>query len=241
MLLASALAVACEPQGSTTGDLGRVEFSYGASCLAGCGLERPLLAGSTERIDVSGPGDAADIQVRSSRPEVATFVLSRSCSCARQSGNAAEVHSVSPDAACADGWEKECQNAILVSAHAPGDTELGLIRADGQLLDQATIRVHRAESIEFSAGERVEAVVGQTESVAVVVRDADGQELLAHDGLRWTSSDPFVLAFSTLGGPASEPGHQRASVSVVGVAPGAAALSVVAGEAEASLLFNISE
>jgi hypothetical protein len=249
--LALSLLPACAPGESTEGELGRVQFSYGASCLFGCGLDEALLEGSTERIDVTGPGDAGGIQARSDSTEVASFQVSRSCACTREGPNWSEGHSVAVDAACDDGWVKECNNAIHVSAHSEGDTRLTLLDAQGAIVDSATVRVRRAQEVRFAQvldghNERPEIsglslAVGETRTVSVQVFDADGQQLLARDGLSWSTSDAAVVAFPTFVAPEAEPGHDRAIVSLQGMASGTATLSVVASGRTGVLPVNVAE
>ncbi len=243
------LLPACAPGNSTEGDLDRVQFSYGASCFFGCGLDEALLEGSTERIDVTGPGDAAGVQARSGSPEVATFEVSRSCACTREGPNWSEGHSIGLDGVCDDGWAKECNNAIHVSAHQQGDAVLTLVDAGGAIVDRATVRVRAARELRFvqlvdgqsehPTVNELSLTAGETRTVSVEVFDADGERLLARDGLRWSTSDAAVVGFPTFSAPAADPGHDRATVSLQGLAPGSASLGAAAGDAGAALPVNV--
>ena len=237
-VLALPLLLGCEPESSTQGDAGRVEFSYGEGCVFGCSLTDALLVGSTERIDVSEEGDASGVTVESSVEEVARFRVDRHCTCSRQGSNWVETRSVGVEAACQDDWQKSCDNTIHVHAVAEGDTELILRDSAGQVLDQTTVSVRLAGSLRFSSlGEdeplsELDISVAATHNVQVDVFAADGRRLLARDGVHWSSTTPAVAGFADFAGASDQPAHTRSRVALVGLTQGQAQLQVsVAGAA----------
>src|SRR5579859_3915444 len=60
LLACAALAAGCgfHVGASTSGSAGRAQFSYvsGDGCLLGCAVDRPLMLGTVERVDVEADG-----------------------------------------------------------------------------------------------------------------------------------------------------------------------------------------
>lgn len=192
---------------STTGDLGRVDFSYGATCFFGCSMDRPVLVGGSERVDVTGQGNAEGVTAASTDPAIAEFNLKRNCSCEQQSGNSATGTTVDAQGKCATGFTKTCDNAVDMRALAAGDTKLELFDAQGSLIDRVTVHVRKASSAEFQQSSNglanaktIDQLVvksGSTVTLSAVLYDADGQQLIARDGVDWGSQDASIAGFPT--------------------------------------------
>ena len=138
------------PEGKPDGTYGskhRVAFSYQRGCFFGCPIGQPLLAGSQQTVNVSGPGDDPGVVVESSDSDIAEFSLQSQCFCDQPSGAAIEV---AADAKCRGGEQKRCENSVLVQAHDDGDVLLELHDADGDLLDQIGLEVREADRAQFS-------------------------------------------------------------------------------------------
>lgn len=205
--LVAAASSACSTQlgQSTTGELGRVDFSYGATCFFGCSMDRPVLVGGSERIDVTGPGDAKGVTAASTDPAIVEFNLKRSCSCDRSSGNSGEGMSTDAQGNCPAGFEKTCDNSVDMQALAQGDAKLQLFDAQGQLLDRVVVHVRKAASAQFqqsdnglSNSQPIDQLVvksGNTVTLSAKLLDADGQALIARDAVTWGSQDKSVAGF----------------------------------------------
>jgi hypothetical protein len=214
LLLALGLVAGCSPAESTRGDLDRVDFSYQESCFQGCALEQPVLPDSRERISVTGPGDDAGINVGSSNPGVATFLVVRSCS-------------------------PECENEIVVKTHAVGDAKLELYSKTGELVDATTIRVRAMASATFQRvdenGElvpvdRLELTSGQSVELWAEPLTADGKKLLGTQGFDWQSKDVNVIDL---------PATQGRSVTITGREPGTTTLDMSVGSGTAAIEVSV--
>ncbi len=249
--LAAAGTSACSMKlgDSTSGDLGRVDFSYGASCFFGCSLDRPVLVGASERIDLTGPGDAQGVTAVSAEPAIAGFNLKRTCSCEKSSSNSAEGMSTDAQGQCPDGFTKTCDNAVDMQALGAGDAKLELFDPQGQLLDRVTVHVRRASSVQFEQSKNglqdsqpINQLVvksGDTVTLSAKLLADDGQQLIARHAVSWGSDNTSVAGFPTytLLTPDSVEGstHDQSDwVTVKGVQPGSTQISVkVAGLVQA--------
>lgn len=190
---------------STAGELGRVDFSYGASCFFGCSMDRPVLIGAAERVDVTGDGDAQGVTAVSTAPTIATFNLKRSCACEQSSGNSATGMTVDAHGGCPDGFTKSCDNAIDMQALAAGDAKLELLDPQGKLLDRVTVHVRKASSVHFERStdglqdarpiDQLVLKSGETVTLSAKLLDADGKPLIARDAVDWGSQDASVAGF----------------------------------------------
>lgn len=190
---------------STAGELGRIDFSYGASCFFGCSMDRPVLVGARERVDVTGAGNAQGVTAASSDPSVVEFNLQRSCSCERSSDNSGEGMSTDAQGRCPDEFKKVCTNAVDMHALAKGDAKLELFDAQGQLIDRVGVHVRPARSVRFKQSTNglqdsrpVDHLVvnsGGTVTLSAELLDADGRQLIARHGVTWSSDDAGVAGF----------------------------------------------
>lgn len=138
LVLALALAAGasgCDPTPAefTPGELGRVEFQYTSNtdigsvpCFTDCGLDWPMMAGSSERIRLRGWFRMPAVVASSSDPRVFT-VLSQATQCGS-----------SP---CPDGEILQRAYNFQVQAIAAGEAELSLRTSDGSLFDQVKLQV----------------------------------------------------------------------------------------------------
>lgn len=167
----------------TTGDRGRLEFSYTEECLFGCSVRQPMMAGSTEEIRVTGKRvRRGEVTVESSNESVLTFVGERRCD------------------------EDTCSALVDVTAHAPGEAELIVRDTDGDLVDRVTIEVRAPASFDieasvetsanFTAGTEFSMRTGQTLFMRTTVRDADGEQLRVSSGLVWKIETPELAQFN---------------------------------------------
>jgi hypothetical protein len=205
--LGAACLVGCEGPAPdpALGELGRVQFSYQRSCFFGCSLDQPLLSGTREAIAVTGDGDAQAVTAESSAPEVAQFAVERDCYCARNDQLGGRVE-VAEDAACDAPRVKHCDNQVLVRAGSVGDATLQLDDAAGQAIDRATILVRAADRARFRGtlasqlgaleASAFQVDIGDTLGLELTLYDAQGRELLAPEGVHWSSSAADVASVS---------------------------------------------
>jgi hypothetical protein len=221
-------------EGGTRGQEDRVEFHYQRSCFFGCPLEQPLLAGTRERIALSDRGDVAGLQVSSSDSELARFAVERECHCARGGDSNARVM-IAEDGDCDHGWDKHCDNSVLVEALQAGEPELTLRGADDTLIDRVELRIAEPERARFMATlpERLGAIevtdvdlaAGESAEVELTLYDEHGRELLAPEGIEWHMGDPEVATvhgFLVGGGEVSA----GLDVRVMAVAEGETTLAI---------------
>ena len=226
---------------STSGELGRVDFSYGASCFFGCSMDRPVLIGADERVDVTGDGDAPGVSAKSTDPGVVTFKLRRSCACGKSSGSSAEGMSTDAQGNCPASYTKTCDNAVDMQTVAAGDAKLELYDAGGQLIDRVGVHVRPAKSLRFEQQQsgsdqgtpidQLEVPAGGTATLSAKLFDADGQPLIARHAVTWTSQDPGVAGFPSYSFFKTSPVDDTATdqsdwISVQGVQPGTTSITV---------------
>jgi hypothetical protein len=206
--LISLAAAACEKHETVDGqlgELGKVEFTYQRSCFFGCLIEQPLLVGTREAIQVTGPGNDPKIEVRSDEEEVLSVAMERQCYCERQ--DTTGRLDVAIDGSCQQPWSMTCENRIQVGAHRPGYAKIELLRGN-TLIDRVTAYVKEASRARFfgtlpdALGEtdddNFELSVGSQLELRVELYDEDGLELLAPEGVAWRVSDPEVATLQAL-------------------------------------------
>jgi hypothetical protein len=232
----------------TRGELGRVSFNYKRSCFFGCPLEQPLLAGTRERIGLTGAGDDEGVHVRSNNPEHAEFALERECFCER-SDNAGGRIQIADDARCEEPFHKHCDNDVLVQAGSAGAATLELLDARDRPIDRASVRVADAAEAEFEAtfadhlgaisGDDFELTAGQSFDLALALFDDEGRKLLAPEGVHYRVQDADVATVTAflLGGGA----ELRAGLAVVvdGKTAGETMLSVDVPGLEAAVMIRV--
>lgn len=227
----------------TLGEQGKVEFSYRQSCFFGCPLLQPLLVGTRERIALSSPGASEGVSVESGDSGVATFALSRTCFC-QQGKDTDDRIEIAEDARCGAARDKVCEASVQVSALSAGDAQLTLIDAQGSLLDRATVYVREADSARFSADAlgSVESLAlrpGERLALTVKLYDAQGQRLLAPEGVRWrTGREEIARVSAWLIGSGSEL-EAGSSVDVEAESQGDTELSIEVPGLEASLPLEV--
>jgi hypothetical protein len=231
----------------TNGELGKVEFSYRASCFLGCDLQEPVLSGSTERVALSGPGNDAGLCVRSTAPGVASFSVERVCSCDQVHGTTGESYAPGPSGACNTGYALSCRNYVDVQTGESGDAKLELVGSAGETIDRATVHVRAAEQIGFERipagkGGRVESLtLSAGDSVELRALALSGAtQLLGTHGFSWHLDDAQVASFDYWSDAALDAAPDDARVAALrAVSPGTTTLHVGAGGAEGRLLIVV--
>jgi hypothetical protein len=217
---------------STTGKHGAVEFEYtGWTCLFGCAMDQPLLAGTEQTISVKGGrADDPGVVATSTNPSVAAFGVERSCDCERSEGNSTTYMSPDASGACSSGFRLECDNIIEVQALSPGSAGLELRTRDGALIDATTVRIAAAATATLHGeggmeiGDAVTMNRGDNMLVSARLVDAEGRELLADKGVAWTiegnaAASGWCLFCSSdeLDLRAAEPGSSTVTMRAAGV------------------------
>jgi len=211
VLIACQDDVADEPR---SGALGVVDFSYRRGCFFGCSTEQPLLTGSHQTIDVTGPGDDEGVIVSTSDPDRIEVWLERECACVRNDNDNSRIE-IANDASCDATHHKVCDNRVEVEAISEGAARVTLDSADGETIDHVGLQIRDAHIGSFfvtlptvlGAREATEvtARVGDTIGVEVELYDGAGQKLLASDAVTWRVDDPQVAQVSAfLIGPTQE-------------------------------------
>jgi hypothetical protein len=189
----------------TQGELGRVSFTYSQGCFFGCPLDQPLLTGTRQAINVTGPGDDEGVAAESSDRDVVDFALERSCFCERKDDSRVHVE-IAVDAKCQAIYQKHCDNTLRVQAVAQGDATLTLTDARGDTLDRVPVLVHDVDRASFFVTypdrlgqveeEAVTLGVGDKVAVEVELYDEAGRKLLAPEGVTWRVADAHMAAVS---------------------------------------------
>lgn len=208
LALFAIVLLACQdvvPDDPASGALGVVDFSYRRGCFFGCSIEQPLLTGSHQTIDVTGPGDDEGVLASTSDPDRIGIWLERECACVRNDNDNSRIE-IANDADCDATHHKVCDNRVEVEALSDGDARLTLESAAGGTIDHVQLRIRDADSGSFfvtlptvlGAREETEvtARVGDTIGVEVELYDVDGQKLLASDAVTWRVDDPQIAQVS---------------------------------------------
>ncbi len=239
-----------EAPDASLGELSVVEFRYQRSCFFGCPLEQPLLAGTREKISVTGPGDATGVTARSTDTDVVEFAIERQCFCERQDGENGRLL-ISESASCDGVWSKHCDNDVLVQAVDVGEATLELIDGHGKVLDRVELLVREADQAIFSAVYpnelgSVEADVFELSGSEMIemnlqLYDADGFELLAPEAVNWSVADEEVAIVNAwlIGRGASV--SAGLSVIVEATGPGDTELAVEVPGLSPSVTLNVAD
>lgn len=239
----TALAVGCAPlnqDGQSLGELGQVAFGYDRSCFFECAIEQPLLVGTRETIQVTGPGDDEGISASTPDDDIVDLAMERDCFCERKDGNPGRLE-IANDAGCAGAWRKHCDNTILVEARRAGDARLQLHDARHDLVDTVRLLVRKADRAAFFATyedrlgtletDALELTAGERLDLEVELYDTDGVVLLAPEGVAWSVENETLAIVSawligmgkevsaglSVGVEAMSPGKTKVTVSVPGL------------------------
>lgn len=201
-------AMGCAPMdddGASLGELGHVAFGYDQSCFFECAIEQPLLVGTRETIQVTGPGDDEGITASTPDDDVVALAMERDCFCERRDGHPGQLE-IANDAACTGPWRKHCDNTILVEAKKAGDARLQLHDARHDLVDTVRLLVRKADRAVFFAtyedrlgtlqADALDLAAGERLDLEVELYDADGIALLAPEGVAWGVEDEKVAIVS---------------------------------------------
>lgn len=125
---------------STTSHTGALELALrtGATCAEGCALDRGLIPGTEERIEVRATGeqDLSTLRVVSESPEIAAAWMERTTLCC----SGATCEPVRHAAGCEGGRLEAAQSMVAVRALAPGRARLAF-RLDDEPFDAVELEV----------------------------------------------------------------------------------------------------
>ncbi len=187
---------------STTGEEGHVAFAYSDSCFFGCAVDKPILVGAKARISITG-AELPEIDARSEDETVLTVTTDKSYTCCVTSGSSTSCASSSKTAVCAEGHTKSVSQTLVVTTHADGSTRVVLVDAAGHRVDALRLEVRKPSTVTLrivdeGGSHDVSELVMKTADVASIdplVRDLDGRELHAPNGISLGISDPSVASF----------------------------------------------
>lgn len=142
---------------STTSHTGALELALrtGATCAEGCALDRGLVPGTEERIEVRATGaqDLSTLRVVSESPEIASAWMERTTLCC----SGATCEPVRHATGCEGGRLEAAQAMVAVRAFAPGRARLAF-RLGGEPFDAVEIEVAAPNDV---VAERVLVDVGE--------------------------------------------------------------------------------
>lgn len=250
--LALGLASCADLEGgdeTTLGERGRVGFAYDRSCFFDCPIEQPLLVGTRETIQLTGPGDDEGIRARTSDDDLIELAVERDCFCERRDGHPGRLE-IADDATCEDAWRKHCDNLVLVRAKKAGDARLELRDHQDELVDAIELHLRKAHAAAFFAthtdrlgtqeATSLELAEGEQVDLEVELYDAQGLVLLAPEGVTWRIEDDGVASVSAwLIGTGAEV-EAGLTVTVQARAPGTTDVHVVVPGLDASIPLRVS-
>jgi hypothetical protein len=198
--------VGCSPVGigsfgsSTSGTQGRLGFAYTSfeECFFGCAADSPLLAGTSEKLDIEGDALGDVYSVVSSNPAVLDVSAQESACCDDGTGG------------CVLPLSSACKGPVTFSysadlqALAVGDAEVRVKQPNGELVDALPIHVRDAAAIDFTCSLTEDGVDRPITAItlqggcmySVVARDARGAALQATRGFDITTDDATVATVS---------------------------------------------
>jgi hypothetical protein len=253
LLLLLTVCAGCDQPESvdgTQGELGRVSFTYSQGCFFGCPLDQPLLTGTRQSINVTGPGDDQGVVAESSDRHVVDFALERSCFCERKDDSNVHVE-IAVDATCKDIYQKHCDNTLRVQAVAQGDATLSLNDAHGASLDRVPVLVRDVDRASFFVTypdrlgqveeEAVTLDVGDKVAVEVELYDATGRKLLAPVGVIWRVADAQMAAVSGFLTGSHDEVQAGLGIDLEALAPGETELKVDVPGSKAVLPLHVHD
>ncbi len=183
---------------STEGEEGRVRFSYASSsCLFGCAIDRPILAGSSTRISMDA-GGARELWAVSSDPDVTVWTR-HAYSCCRSSGSSTTCAVAREDRSCEAGWTLSIAQSMEVTTRKAGSARIRVTDAEGAYVDAITLAVADPAQVVLTAADqpldRVDLMVGAARHLVLEARDARGQLLEAQNGLSLSVEDKGIASF----------------------------------------------
>jgi hypothetical protein len=233
------------PSGQTSGDVGRLGFSYQSSlCSGGCPLTLPVLENSLIMIAVSGDtvgGYTTDIQPASA----GTFTTYEGCTCSDASGTMT-TPAQPPATPCPSGQNKSCILWVDVQTEAASSVRLRVLDATGNVVDTVPFSVEQAQTIQSIVGINGKEVqpgadgayaVHVADSIAIqsLVTSAGGQAMVyTEHGLIPSYSNSSVVASN----PCSDGTDIEDSVAV---AHGSASVTMTGAGARSSTAFDVVE
>ena len=139
--------------GGTRGENGEVRFSYSdwQECfLFGCSVDQPMLHGTREVVGISSIDPRTGLTIASSAPDILQVSYEVSRSCCSEDAEGTSCGSLAPGQTC----DAEVQESYLahVSALAPGEADLEVRDAGGELVDWIGLRVEAAARLELGCG-----------------------------------------------------------------------------------------
>jgi hypothetical protein len=178
----------------TRGEKGNARFQY-TFCMHECGLEHPMMHGTTEAITVEAAA-IPELTITSSAPDVVTVLNANpkpQCCSTTSIGSCRDL--VFADK-CATN--EALKLGIDIAATSPGSAEIILTRNDdGTVFDQVTTTVAEPAVIELS-GEKDNKLTmshGVNLFAEWTIKDANGNELMSTSGVNLSTSDASVVSF----------------------------------------------
>lgn len=238
-LLALATGCSFELGSSTEGAEGRASFAYTGSCLFGCAIDHPVMAGGSARISIFGDG-LPEVVGQSSDDGVLTVKTEHSVSCCTKTPTSSTCSTPEEGGTCPSGTTRTVSQWMNVVGHAPGVARLSLFKPGGELVDSIDIPVADAAKVTLHVAdaslERVDLAIGAGKILDAYPHDAKGQPLES-SGLRFVVTDPTIASFNDpawfMGNPAGvseiEPGGLFTTATLRGRKAGETTLRVQAG------------
>lgn len=204
----------CARTGATEGDDDRVALAFrtGEHCRDGCPLDRPMLVGTEERIEILHDGELPPLLVESSEPSVIAAWLERTTLCCA----GAACRPLDPAERCAE--QPATKTMIVVRALAEGDAQLRLLDPGGFVYDRTRLAVAKARDVVAMSAllpgggasdtrvigaasldgvlERVELRVRTTTLLRVEAHSSEGELLQSAEGIGVRVDDPRVAWLS---------------------------------------------
>lgn len=201
LVLAAAAGCSIDLGSSTEGERGRAQFSYSGSCLFGCAIDHPVMAGASARISIQAleGKDLPEVNGQSSDPAVLAVTTEHGFSCCKSSSSESTCSSAKRGDTCPDGFTMTISQWMNVTAGRAGTARVSIVDAAGGLVDSIQIEVADAASATLKSGEstldRVDLTVGTSATLQAELHDKSGRPLEASSGLRFTTSDITVASF----------------------------------------------
>jgi hypothetical protein len=227
---------------STPGSDNRLAFSYSSgSCLLGCVTTDPLMVGTSESLDATGPMPL--LTVVSTDPQVIS-VTAGSLECCTTSASSTTCTTPAAGSACPASAKATVH--VDLSALSAGTATVRYLRTDGSEFDAQVLTVEAPESLSLTCGSGSAGstfAVGKTCNPAWTAKDAHGVELKASHGVELTTSDKDIAALQPLfGGPqmSVEGDENLFGPTVIGVAAGDAVITAKTAALSASTSVHVT-
>ncbi|MGZ3473522.1 MAG: hypothetical protein ACXWUG_03790 [Polyangiales bacterium] len=191
-----AMTPACTVQlgSSSEGENGRAQLSYADSCLLGCAVDHPMLAGSRVRVSLSG---VPEVFAVSENTEVLSVTTEHSYSCCNSSSSCT---STGKNDTCPSGAHKELKQTLVIDARADGNARVQFV-GGSEPVDAFTFEVRDPSSatLHLESNDRpidtLTMSMGGGVTLQLDLRDSEGRLLEAPNGVRLRSEDARIASF----------------------------------------------